>query len=813
MEHDEVREHDEVDADVVADSDLVTRTRSGDSGAFGELWRRHYRAGVTVARNMTSSLDADDLVQEAYTRIYHSIVSGGGPTGSFRAYLFTSIRNTAAAWGRARRETAYDELDGVEDPAAGEHESEAALDRGLTHQAFRSLPTRWQEVLWYSEIEQMKPAEIAPLLGMKPTAVAQLTFRAREGLREAWIQAHLRSLADGSECQWTIERLGAYARRNLGRRDHAKVERHMSSCVRCSIVASEAKEVSSRLALVLLPLAIGATGTAGYLATVQGGGTTLVAMAEMPSAVVEGAAAVLPRAVDLAIGAGTSTGAGSGAAATTGGTLAGSTSAIASTGTGVGASAAAVTSSAGAVGSAVAAGTTTGIVAGAVGGSTLAGIGAASGLAAAGLVVVSSVVAAAVALPAAAPDPAPTPAVTASEPGLLDALPGIVDEDEPALQLSDEPGPDPADISVIAEPGPSDDVVRGRRDTGGQGADGERPRRGDATDDGADGSAAGDDDAGDEADDSSDGPTKNGNGNAYGTGNGNAYGAGRGDEVTTPGTPVQTPGRGGAAVSEEPAEDDGAADVDEKPSGAPNSSTRPGKAKPADAPVALVDDTVDDADTASPAIIRATPVRRGDAVGADERSAKTETAAPETLEAAAPTRPTAGGSPAEEKRAASPAADARGQDATGDEHPADARPGQAPGNRPAETGLPVARGAAPQSPAAAESEERVTPATPAASPRASEAAVQPAAPERPASAAPVTPEPAAPATPAPEPATPATPERPAPATTGRETPARETPAAPAAEAAQAAADASDSRGPAAAAGGASDARGAAPAGD
>ncbi len=52
-------------------------------------------------------------------------------------------------------------------------------------------------MLWYSEIEQMKPAEIAPLLGMKATAVAQLTFRAREGLREAWMQAHLRSVEDG----------------------------------------------------------------------------------------------------------------------------------------------------------------------------------------------------------------------------------------------------------------------------------------------------------------------------------------------------------------------------------------------------------------------------------------------------------------------------------------------------------------------------------------------------------------------------------------------------------------------------------------
>ncbi len=122
-------------------------------------------------------------MQEAYARIFPSIVKGGGPTGSFRAYLFTSIRNTAAGWGRARRKTPIDELELVPDPDAEAHATDEALDRSLTHRAFRSLPTRWQEVLWYTEIEQMKPAEVAPLLGMKATAVAQLAFRAREGVR------------------------------------------------------------------------------------------------------------------------------------------------------------------------------------------------------------------------------------------------------------------------------------------------------------------------------------------------------------------------------------------------------------------------------------------------------------------------------------------------------------------------------------------------------------------------------------------------------------------------------------------------------
>ncbi len=299
-----------------ADADLVLRTRSGDREAFGELWRRHYRSGLVVATSVSPSLDADDLVQEAYARIYQSILKGGGPTGSFRAYLFTSIRNTAASWGRSRREVTIDELEAVEDPESGEQATQDALDRGITAQAFKSLPTRWQEVLWYTEIEQLRPTEVAPLLGMKAAAVSQLAFRAREGLREAWIQAHLRSVADGSDCQWTIERLGAYARSNLGRRDHAKVEAHLADCARCAIVAAEARDVSNRLALVLLPLVLGAAGSASYLASLQGGVTSIAMAAGVVPAMPE--AIVAMPAVGAAAGGGASGASGSGAASAVG---------------------------------------------------------------------------------------------------------------------------------------------------------------------------------------------------------------------------------------------------------------------------------------------------------------------------------------------------------------------------------------------------------------------------------------------------------------------------------------------------------------
>ena len=253
----------------LSDGALIERTRGGDRAAYGELWQRHARSARTVARSY-SSLDPDDLVAESFTRIYDAILAGHGPTGAFRPYLFTTVRNTAASWGRARHDTTLETLESFEDPATSESATLDALDRSTTAQAFRSLPTRWQEVLWYTEVEDMQPAQVAPLVGMSANATAALAYRAREGLRQAWIQAHLRN-AEEPECRWTIDRLGGYTRGRLRTRDTARLEAHLDDCARCTIVAAEAREVGSRLALVLLPLAAGVGGATAYSAWLSQG--------------------------------------------------------------------------------------------------------------------------------------------------------------------------------------------------------------------------------------------------------------------------------------------------------------------------------------------------------------------------------------------------------------------------------------------------------------------------------------------------------------------------------------------------------------
>lgn len=253
----------------LSDRALIERTRRGDRAAYGELWQRHSGSARTVARSF-SSLDPDDLVAESFTRIYDAILAGRGPTGVFRPYLFTTVRNTAASWGRARHETNLETLESFEDPATSESATLESLDRSTTAQAFRSLPTRWQEVLWYTEVEGMPPAQVAPLVGMSANATAALAYRAREGLRQAWIRAHLRH-AEEPECRWTIDRLGGYTRGRLRTRDTARLEAHLDDCARCTIVAAEAREVGSRLALVLLPLAAGVGGATAYSAWLSQG--------------------------------------------------------------------------------------------------------------------------------------------------------------------------------------------------------------------------------------------------------------------------------------------------------------------------------------------------------------------------------------------------------------------------------------------------------------------------------------------------------------------------------------------------------------
>lgn len=252
------------------DAELISAVRGGDVDAYGELYRRHVEAARRLARQLVSPGDADDLVSEAFAKVLVVLQRGGGPDLAFRAYLLTAVRRLHVDKIRAGARlhttddlTQFDPGVPFRDTAVEGFESAAAA------RAFASLPERWQLVLWHTEVEGQKPAEVAPLLGMSANSVSALAYRAREGLRQAFLEMHLQEADDGA-CAWVHRNLGPYIRNGISRRDAARVEGHLTECRKCTAIYLELTEVNSNLAGILAPALLGGALAAAYVGSAAG---------------------------------------------------------------------------------------------------------------------------------------------------------------------------------------------------------------------------------------------------------------------------------------------------------------------------------------------------------------------------------------------------------------------------------------------------------------------------------------------------------------------------------------------------------------
>ena len=240
------------------DAQLLSRSRAGDAGAYAQLYERHVGTALHVARQLTD--EAEDVVSDAFTRTYTVLREGRGPDVAFRPYLLRAVRNAAIdRHRRVRRITPLGSLEDAETPL--NHEQPPAdpaidqLEQQLVARAFQSLPERWQMVLWHTEVQGETPAQVAPLLGISPRAVAQLAVRAREGLRTAWLREHIVVAPPGHEEM--VRLLAAHVRGSLGLRDRRALETHLTECADCRRLRDELKDANNRLRVILVPALLG----------------------------------------------------------------------------------------------------------------------------------------------------------------------------------------------------------------------------------------------------------------------------------------------------------------------------------------------------------------------------------------------------------------------------------------------------------------------------------------------------------------------------------------------------------------------------
>ncbi|WP_165375463.1 sigma-70 family RNA polymerase sigma factor [Sanguibacter massiliensis] len=252
---------------VQSDAELITAVRRGDTAAFGVLFARHSAAATAVARRYLPESDADDAVAGAFEKVLGVLNAGKGPDVAFRAYLFTVVRRGAVEMLERGRRAAPTDDDRVFESAVGplassEDPALKGFEDRTVARAFQALPERWRSVLWYTDIEGVSPAEVAPALGMTPNAVSALAYRAREGLRQAYLQAHLADVADDDACARMNAQLGAYVRGGLSRREATRGEAHLEDCGRCRAVALELGDLAAGMRATVAPLVVGLLGLA-----------------------------------------------------------------------------------------------------------------------------------------------------------------------------------------------------------------------------------------------------------------------------------------------------------------------------------------------------------------------------------------------------------------------------------------------------------------------------------------------------------------------------------------------------------------------
>ena len=182
----------------IDDKALVERAARGDGIAFSELVNRHYEKAVRVAFGMRKDrFDAEDVAQEAFSRVYRKLESFEGQS-AFSTWLYRIVVNLSIdalrKRKRQRRADVDDELtrealrsDEELWPVFDESDPMLSVERrelrGRLDAAFAELPEIHRAVLLLREVQGLSYEEIAETLQIKKGTVMSRLFHARKAMQ------------------------------------------------------------------------------------------------------------------------------------------------------------------------------------------------------------------------------------------------------------------------------------------------------------------------------------------------------------------------------------------------------------------------------------------------------------------------------------------------------------------------------------------------------------------------------------------------------------------------------------------------------
>jgi RNA polymerase sigma-70 factor (ECF subfamily) len=171
-------------------TDLLSQVRSGDTEAWGELYRRYAPAIFRFCRRvLPSPEDAEDATMEIFMKVRQK-VGMYDASRPFSAWLYKVAGNHC--WDVLRRRRVRQDLEtGEVETLPLEHPNPSQLDQMITEHRGREvrdglarLPARPRMALVLRYFADMSYEEIADTLGVRQAFVGVLLLRARHQLRD-----------------------------------------------------------------------------------------------------------------------------------------------------------------------------------------------------------------------------------------------------------------------------------------------------------------------------------------------------------------------------------------------------------------------------------------------------------------------------------------------------------------------------------------------------------------------------------------------------------------------------------------------------
>jgi RNA polymerase sigma-70 factor, ECF subfamily len=171
------------------DDALMARVAEGDQRAFARLVARHSPRAQALAHRFTgSSAEAEEIVQEAFWRVWRSAGRWAAGGAMFSTWLHRVVVNLCVDHDRRRRIRRLLPFADAFDPPSDEVGAERAVvgrgEMAAVRADIARLPPRQRAALLLSAEGERSNAEIARVLQTSEKAVESMLVRARRTLRE-----------------------------------------------------------------------------------------------------------------------------------------------------------------------------------------------------------------------------------------------------------------------------------------------------------------------------------------------------------------------------------------------------------------------------------------------------------------------------------------------------------------------------------------------------------------------------------------------------------------------------------------------------